>query len=78
MLPTCRPFYTILGPIGGAQMTKKWQKSIKKNALQLFWSIWASPKETKLVHRGPQVGKMYGPMFKLRTKLLIKSLGPIY
>jgi hypothetical protein len=44
----------------------------------LFWGvggIWAPPNQLKKVHKGPQVGGMYGPMSKPKKKPLTKSLG---
>tara|TARA_B110001454_G_scaffold86672_1_gene83140 strand:- start:497 stop:694 length:198 start_codon:yes stop_codon:yes gene_type:complete len=50
----------------------------------LFWGIWAPqngpapPNGPEKVHRGPQVGMMYVPMFKLENRPLTISLGLFY
>jgi hypothetical protein len=31
-------------------------------------AIWAAPNGHKKVHKGPQVGRMYGPMSKIKNK----------
>jgi hypothetical protein len=41
-----------------------------------FGVIWATPNGPKKVLIGPQVGRTYGPMLKLKNKPLIKLLGP--
>jgi hypothetical protein len=69
-------------------MGPKWEKRQKKNCF-LVWNnqktgfyeffhfkvIWARPNGPKKVPKGLQVGGMYGPMFKLKNKPLIKLLG---
>jgi hypothetical protein len=35
-----------------------------------FWGNFGTPKWTKKVHKGPQVGRMYGLMCKLKNKPL--------
>jgi hypothetical protein len=42
-----------------------------------FWAILGNPKWTQKVHIGPQVGRLYGQMFKLENKPLTKSVMPI-
>jgi hypothetical protein len=37
---------------------------------------WASQNGPKKVYKGPQVGRMYGPMSMFKNKPLTKSLGP--
>jgi hypothetical protein len=54
-----------LGPFGGAEIAPKQHK---KPVFWLFWTIWALPNEHKKKHKSLQVGKMYGPMFKLKNK----------
>jgi hypothetical protein len=44
----------------------------------LFWGIWAPPNIPQKVNRGPQVGRMYVPMFKLESRPLTISLGPFF
>jgi hypothetical protein len=44
----------------------------------LFWGIWAPPNGPKKVHRGPQVGRMYVPMFKVENRPLIISTNPFF
>jgi hypothetical protein len=41
-------------------------------------AIWAPPNQPKNVQNGPKMGRMYGPMFKLKNKPLTESLGPIF
>jgi hypothetical protein len=43
---------------------------------KFFVLFWGTPKWTKKVVKGPQVGGMYDPMSWLENKLLTESIGP--
>jgi hypothetical protein len=42
------------------------------------FAIWAPPNEPKKINKGLQVGRMYGPISKLKKKPITKSLGLLY
>jgi hypothetical protein len=71
MLFICGPLYTFLGPIGGAQMTKKGKKAYKK----LFSGCSGA---FGLSLNGPKRYTEARKWARCRTKPLIKSLGLIY
>jgi hypothetical protein len=59
---------------------EKWSKTTGKMfffyaAFVFFRAIWAPQNQPKKVSKGFQVGRMYGPMSKLRNKPLTKALG---
>jgi hypothetical protein len=62
-----RAFLYIWGLFGGAKIAPKQHK---KHVIWLFWTIWALPNEPKKKQKlaSGQVGKVYGPMFKLKNK----------
>jgi hypothetical protein len=43
-----------------------------------FLAVWATPNGPRKVHKGPQVGGMYGLMSKNKNKPLTKALGPFF
>jgi hypothetical protein len=42
------------------------QKTTRKRVLMPFLAIWAPPNGPQKVHQGPQVGRMYDPVFRLK------------
>jgi hypothetical protein len=53
-------------------------KQPKNSFFMMFWGILAPPNGPKKVHRGPQVDRMYVPMFNLENRPLAISLGPFF
>jgi hypothetical protein len=45
--------------------------------LYSFFAVWAPPNGPRKVHKGPQVGGVYGRMSKNENKPLTKALGSI-
>jgi hypothetical protein len=54
------------------------QNNQKTGFYSVFSRFWASPNRQEKVDNGFQVGRMYGPTFKLESKPLTKSLGPFF
>jgi hypothetical protein len=71
-----KPLAKPLGPF----FQEKWSKTTRKLFFKLFsfFAIWAPPNRPKKDHKGLQVGRMNGPMSKLKNKPLTKSLGPLF
>jgi hypothetical protein len=65
----------ILRPILLGEVVQKNQKIV---FFILFLAICGPQNGPKMLHKGSQMGKMYGPMFKLKNKPLTKSLGPLF
>jgi hypothetical protein len=67
-----KPLTKLLGPF----FWVKWSETTRKQVFMLFFlhfgAIWAPPYEPKKVLKGPQVGRTYGPMSKLKNKPLTK------
>jgi hypothetical protein len=50
----------------------------KKIVFYAFFGHLGPLNGPKKIHKGPQVGGMYGPMSKLKNKPLTKALGPFF
>jgi hypothetical protein len=62
ILPTCGPWFTFLGPFGGAQMAKN---SIKTCYLVVLDHL-GTPIGPKKALKGPQLVRIYGPILSLK------------
>jgi hypothetical protein len=60
-----RPPNQIVRPIFLGEMVQNNQKIVY---FMLFLAIWAPPNGPKKVHKGPQVGGMYGTMSELENR----------
>jgi hypothetical protein len=66
----------LLGPF----FKEKWFETTRKKFFMLFCfgAIWATLEGAKKVPKGLLVGWTYGPISKLKNKLLTKLLGPLF
>jgi hypothetical protein len=73
-----KPLTKLLGPYFYEKWSKTTRKQVSMRFFGHFGAIWAPPNRPIKVPKGPQVGRIYGPMFRLRIKPLTKFLGPLF